>query len=951
MFQHEDGSIRLRAIESLNILFTHVQVSSLSLSSSSAAFNNNNNNNLSNVNTTNNILIYVDTYLQGLSYLANDTLPPIRLAVCRGIVTLATIDISLFGSMLTSIMEFELMAAQDNDENIAMEACEFWLCLMDDCSDGPAFDSYNGNNQDKQNNNSGAAENGIAILFHYLHRLIPILISRMQLTEQQVQLDRENDIAEAAGKKEIDMKPMHYRGQHGKKNGHGGGSNKNNNNGGNENGDDDDDDDDDGGGNEGGNCDEDEATVRYTVRKRSAAVLDRIGECYDPACILPIALPIIQQLLASTTSCWERESGLMALGAIASGCMEALRNAIDSFFPFLLNNISNNSINPNISTGISGNIAINSNITNPPEVLSISCWVIGRYSTLLFPLVSYDDMEEGNTDNNVSEQAKQAHNNYYKITLEYLFKMMLDSSPRVQSSACSALFGLLQAASGNVSEDILPYLPIIVQSIQQASSFYGVKNNLLLCDFIGAIADIVGDTLSQPQYYSVLVPVIMNKFNSLDDTNMYLFPIMECLVSLIPAVGLNGFQDHAIATLIRCIKIIEYTLLVNNYADYKDSVENNNNINSRGNACSSSSNNNYNNGGGNGNSNTIINPSSIFPSHTAAYLTDINSLDGIVQNFDNIPAKDFAICALDIISSIINTLHQEHFLILLQSCDEHLIRFLNPSAAAQFQQQIQMQRQNKYYGMHGCISMRVIFVNILLLSLNDIVCAVRQSAFSLAGDVCRCSPGILFPSHNNSNTGNGSAIIGSNGNSNSNNNKCVDESTCVTVVIQFISLGVNNLSYPSMQHLPSDTTYDNNVVLSPGTMTEIMLMEEPVVCNNAMWLLGEVVIQINEYNKYFQSIPPQSGNIILQDTCKECNQVLQSLISTDTLKQTLFPPLLHIMTLCFNANTNNITTNLSVSAIPACVKQNAGILLGRIAGINTAAVGDILSSVFVLWCR
>lgn len=67
-----------------------------------------------------------------------------------------------------------------------MEACEFWSALSDD-------------------------NDAHIVLQSHLATLIPSLISRLQLKEEQILQERIEEEAHASGEKEINFKPIHRR--------------------------------------------------------------------------------------------------------------------------------------------------------------------------------------------------------------------------------------------------------------------------------------------------------------------------------------------------------------------------------------------------------------------------------------------------------------------------------------------------------------------------------------------------------------------------------------------------------------------------------------------------------------------------------------------------------------------------------------------------------------------
>lgn len=64
----------------------------------------------------------------------------------------------------------------------------------------------------------------------------------------------------------------------------------------------------------------------------------------------------------SSTNVWERESGLLALGALSHGCEDALSYYTPHILPFLISSLQEQT----------------------PELRSIACWVLSRYCGWFF---------------------------------------------------------------------------------------------------------------------------------------------------------------------------------------------------------------------------------------------------------------------------------------------------------------------------------------------------------------------------------------------------------------------------------------------------------------------------------------------------------------------------------------------------------------------------------------
>lgn len=101
--------------------------------------------------------------------------------------------------------------------------------------------------------------------------------------------------------------------------------------------------------------------------------------------------------------------------------------------------------------------------------------------------------------------------------------MSLDGNKRVQEAGCSA-FATLEEEAGSA---LNPYLPPILQSLTAAFAKYQQKNLLILYDAIGTLADSVGDALARPEYMEILMPPLIEKWQSLSDDDMGLVPLLE----------------------------------------------------------------------------------------------------------------------------------------------------------------------------------------------------------------------------------------------------------------------------------------------------------------------------------------------------------------------------------------------------------------------------------------
>lgn len=170
-----------------------------------------------------------------------------------------------------------LLRSQDNDEIVALEACEFWLNLAEQpiCKD---------------------------VLTNYLSRLVPILMRRMKYSEIDIILlkgDVEED--EMIPDKDEDIKPRFHKSKvHAHEHT------------------------DDSKGSESNDLSDDEddelsenSLSEWNLRKCSAAGLDILASVFQNE-LLPVVLPILRETLFHES--WDvKESAILALGAIAEG--------------------------------------------------------------------------------------------------------------------------------------------------------------------------------------------------------------------------------------------------------------------------------------------------------------------------------------------------------------------------------------------------------------------------------------------------------------------------------------------------------------------------------------------------------------------------------------------------------------------------------------------------------
>ncbi|TYI85141.1 hypothetical protein E1A91_D05G418700v1 [Gossypium mustelinum] len=69
----------------------------------------------------------VDKYLHGLFGLANDPAAEVRKLVCAAFVQLIEVRPSVMEPHMKNVIEYMLQVNKDTDDEVALEACEFWV--------------------------------------------------------------------------------------------------------------------------------------------------------------------------------------------------------------------------------------------------------------------------------------------------------------------------------------------------------------------------------------------------------------------------------------------------------------------------------------------------------------------------------------------------------------------------------------------------------------------------------------------------------------------------------------------------------------------------------------------------------------------------------------------------------------------------------------------------------
>ena len=445
------------------------------------------------------VVASLDPIFARLFQLANDSSDDVRRNVCRSFVLIVDIRPDQVQPHMGGLVDYMALQQRNTDDpDLALEAAEFWLAISEN---------------DKM----------CATLGPYLHKIVPVLLESMVYDEEAVmRLEGDGDDAEVDDRAE-DIKPHFVRSKTPRTLANGQAAD------GGANGqlskhmlpDDDalsegevEEDDDEGGA---------DAEEQWNLRKCSAAALDVLASTFH-ASVFQIALPYLKENLRHQD--WpNREAAVLAIGAVAEGCMEAITPHLPDLVPYLISLLND----------------------VEPAVRVITCWALGRYSGWASQLENPHDKKS-----------------FFEPMMEGILNRMLDKSKRVQESAASAFANLEERAS----KELTPYCAPIIQQFVQCFERYKDKNMFILYDCVQTLAEQVGPPLRRQDLIDLLMPAVIKRWSKISDQSQELFPLLECLSYVATALG-DAFAPFAIPIFARCIRIIhqnleQYLLAVHN---------------------------------------------------------------------------------------------------------------------------------------------------------------------------------------------------------------------------------------------------------------------------------------------------------------------------------------------------------------------------------------------------
>ncbi|KAI8333104.1 armadillo-type protein [Chlamydoabsidia padenii] len=471
----------------------------------------------------------IDLYLEALFARANDANPEVRQELCRSITMIMEARPHVLQPYMSNILDYMIHSIQDENEHVALEACDFWpICVdveemqpflipalpqiiplllshmvysdMDIMLLGGADDDYDDDNDNGDGDDTDTPVDSFTAIQQkkQTHDSLTTPTSTtidkcdsIQTTTNDITVNDTSKSDSIGGMKGINLTDMN--------------ASKDNN----DNYDDDDDDDDD------DNIDSDEFYSEWTLRKCCASALESLTSAHSET-VIKLLLPLLNASLFHQH--WKiRESGILALGAIAEDGINAMGPHLPTLIPYLLQSMND----------------------AKPLVRSITCWTLGRYSQWI--VTQYASID--------------GRQSIFEPVLYNLLQRLLDKNKRVQEASCSA-FATLEEQT---NQELIPYLQPILINLTSAFNMYQQKNMTILYDALGTLAESVGSELNQTKCLELLMPPLIARWNNLSDQDTNLFPLLSCLSTITAALG-TGFEPYAAPVYIRCVKLVASTL-------------------------------------------------------------------------------------------------------------------------------------------------------------------------------------------------------------------------------------------------------------------------------------------------------------------------------------------------------------------------------------------------------
>ncbi|KAH3678307.1 hypothetical protein WICMUC_001588 [Wickerhamomyces mucosus] len=339
----------------------------------------------------------------------------------------------------------------------------------------------------------------------HLHNILPVLLQNIVYDEMDIVLLEAEDEDDANQEdKDEDIRPTaaKIKSSHTAKSNTNNGQNNVVNHEGVDNDDDEDDDEEEDG--------DDDFVSEWNIRRCAGATLDVLTTSL-PKEVLDIILPILRENIVSEQ--WPvREAAILAFGAVAEGGYEYASRQLPALIPFLVERLQD----------------------KEASIRQITCWTLGRYS----PWICSEAIEEGGQ-----------FNNYFNHTFKAILQSCLDKKKNVQQSACSSIAHFIENAD---PELIQPYDKPLIQTFERCFKVYKRLNLIVLYD---ALQTLINKIELDDEGTAILLPILIAKWEILQDEDKELWPLLECMSSVAASLG-EKFAPYAIQVHQRAVRIL-----------------------------------------------------------------------------------------------------------------------------------------------------------------------------------------------------------------------------------------------------------------------------------------------------------------------------------------------------------------------------------------------------------
>ncbi|ONH74051.1 Importin subunit beta-2 [Pichia kudriavzevii] len=221
----------------------------------------------------------------------------------------------------------------------------------------------------------------------------------------------------------------------------------------------------------------------------------------------------VENMNAST---WPiREASILTLGAISEAALNHATMQLPELIPFLVDRLKD----------------------DQPRVRQITCWTLGRYSHWVCS----------------EAQSGGSFASYFTPTFRAIMECALDSKKVVQESACSSLSDFIESSEPQL---LSQFIEPLLHHFQAYFTNYRRKNLIVLYDTIQTFVEKVGEALRYNQkFMDLLLPPLMEKWQTLNDDDKDLWPLLECMSSVAASTG-EAFASCAMPVYERALRIL-----------------------------------------------------------------------------------------------------------------------------------------------------------------------------------------------------------------------------------------------------------------------------------------------------------------------------------------------------------------------------------------------------------